>query len=312
MSTNPVSSACAKIILVGEHAVVYGYPSIAIPVSSLRAKATVEYTKQPFKIIAEDLNRTFEFTRQADSAVQQLTNLVLDYLQTPPPDVTITLQSDIPIASGLGSGAAISTAIGRALAIATQQDIPIDKLNDLVYEVEKIHHGTPSGVDNTVIVYEQPIYFQRGHPIEMFKIGKPFHLIIADTGKVALTHESVGDVRKIHEAKPEETTLTFEEIEKLVMESRQAIESGQIEILGQLMIQNHRHLQALTVSSLELDKLVDVALQAGAYGAKLSGGGRGGNMIALVNEKTESIVQQALENSGAVSVFSTIVQAREQ
>ena len=309
MLINESASACAKIILVGEHAVVYGHPAIAIPVSSLRAKATITQTNQPFKIVAKDLKRTYDFTEQADSAVQRLTKLVLDYLNTPPPNVTITLQSDIPIASGLGSGASISTALARALSVATQKNLPTAMLSDLVYEVEKIHHGTPSGIDNTVIAYEQPIYFKRGEAIQTISIKKSFHILIANTGKVALTHESVGDVRKQYEKHPAKTTEILDKIGVLVANSQRAIELGDIKKLGERMTDNHRYLQELTVSSPELDLLVDVAIQNGADGAKLSGGGRGGNMIALVEPQLKTTVATALTNAGAVQVFNTKVSA---
>ena len=124
---------------------------------------------------------------------------MLKQLNASPPDVTITIRSDIPIASGLGSGAAVSTALARALCAHSGAPLDEAALNGLIYEVEKIHHGTPSGIDNTVIVYERPVYFVRGQPIEQLTIGAPFTLLIGDTGKSASTRAAVAGVRELYE-----------------------------------------------------------------------------------------------------------------
>jgi mevalonate kinase len=307
------ASAPAKIILFGEHAVVYGQPAIAVPVSSLRAKAEVSVnipSGQGLRVVAADLNEVLPVsidTEIVDHSLATSARRILKTLNCAPPDVTITLHSAIPMASGLGSGAAVTTALGRALSAAVQQNISNETLNALVYETEKTYHGTPSGIDNTVIVYEQPVYFVRGAPIEKMRIGRPFTLLIGDTGQGALTRIAVGDVRKLFEADPQGIQQILDSIGAIVKEARVTIENGNIGALGPLMIQNHALLQQLTVSSPELDRLVDAAVNAGAGGAKLSGGGRGGNMIALVTPETGEKVRQALLNSGAVRVFQTTV-----
>lgn len=307
------ASAPAKIILFGEHAVVYGQPAIAVPVSSLRATATVTPNNpsgQGLRIAAADLNEILPVAIESeivDHSLATTARLVLKTLNKTPPDVTITLRSAIPMASGLGSGAAVSTALGRALSDAVQQTIENETLNALVYEMEKTYHGTPSGIDNTVIVYEQPVYFVRGAPIETITIDTPFMLLIGDTGQGALTKIAVGDVRKLFEAEPEHIQPILDSIGALVRQAKIAIENGDINALGPLMLQNHALLQQLTVSSPKLDQLVEAAVSAGATGAKLSGGGRGGNMIALVTPETSETVRQALLNAGAVRVFETTV-----
>jgi mevalonate kinase len=158
-------SAAGKIILLGEHAVVYGKPAIAVPLSVLRANAQITSStpNSGLKITAVDLNNQ-EFVVDAYSAQSQeplvvATRLFLNELNCSPPDAHIILHSDIPLASGMGSGAAITTALFRALTDLVGKPLPDVRMNDLVYEIEKIYHGTPSGIDNTVIVFEQPIYF---------------------------------------------------------------------------------------------------------------------------------------------------------
>jgi len=308
-----VASAPAKVILFGEHAVVYGQPAIAVPVSSLRATATVESNspgEKGLRIIAVDLNEVLPIDLESsivDNALAITARLVLQRLHTPPPDVTIQLESHIPMASGLGSGAAVSTALARALSAVVQQPLDEAALNHLIYEVEKMHHGTPSGIDNTVVVYERPVYFIRNHPVETIRIATPFTLLIADTGHTALTRIAVGGVRKLYEADPVAVDRLLQQIGDITVQARQLIESGSLSELGVLMNRNHELLQRLTVSSAELDRLVEVALETGALGAKLSGGGRGGNMIALVGPDIAEQVKESLRGAGAVRIFETTV-----
>ena len=314
MSVALQTSASAKIILVGEHAVVYTFPAIAVPVSSVRAYAHVQPAENPsgLHIAAQDLAQVLPIdlnTDLVDNALALTAHLLLKSVGKAPPDATITLHSDIPMASGVGSGAAVSTALARALCIALNIELPLADLNAIIYEVEKVHHGTPSGLDNTVIVYEQPVYFVRQQPIQTFSIGGDFTFLIADTGKGALTKTAVGDVRMLYQTQPTRIQPIFNQIGVLVDEARIAIERGDTHTLGQLMTRNHALLRDLTVSSDELDTLVSAAINAGALGAKLSGGGRGGNMIALVTPETQSAVQKALIEAGAVRVFSTTLQA---
>ena len=302
-------SAPAKIILFGEHAVVYDQPAIAVPVSSLRVSA---YARQgeKLRIVIDHLNKVIDYPSpvSGDDPLIAVLDVILDALHIDPPATTIHLRSDIPIASGLGSGAAISTALGRILAQVTGISLNNERLNEIVYKTEKIHHGTPSGIDNTVIVFEQPVFFRRNHPVEQIAMSSPLMFLVADTGKRALTRTAVGDVRKLYETNPQPIQNTLNSIGAVVTQARSAIEHGDIQSIGQLMNENHRLLQTLTVSSSELDALVAASRDAGAFGAKLSGGGRGGNMIALVHNETETPVRQALLKAGAISVLTTIVE----
>jgi mevalonate kinase len=302
------ASAPAKAILLGEHAVVYGQPAIAVPVSGLRAYASVQPNASGLRIAAGDLDIPVNVdAEEVDHALALTARLVLRALNLPPPDATIAIRSDIPIASGLGSGAAVSTALARALCAAVGQTLDNEMLNDIIYEVEKIHHGTPSGIDNTVIVYERPVYFVRGQPIEPVEIGAPFTLLIADTGKSASTREAVAGVRVLYEHETANVQAVLRKIGTNVREARKALATGDFAELGKRMSANHAALQALTVSSPELDALVNAAKTAGALGAKLSGGGRGGNMIALVTPEAHQKVETALRAAGAVRVFATEV-----
>jgi mevalonate kinase len=226
---------------------------------------------------------------------------------SPFPNLAIKITSTLPVASGLGSGAAVTVALARALAAHLHQPMTDEELNAFAYEIEKLHHGTPSGIDNTVVTYARPVYFVRGQPMETFKVREPFTLVIADTGISAPTKESVGDVRRLWMQDQPRWERVFDKIGDISSAARRAIETGNLNTLGELMNENHALLQTLTVSSPALDRLVETAHTAGARGAKLSGGGRGGNMIALVHADIVEAVSLSLREAGARNTIITSV-----
>lgn len=308
------ASASGKIILFGEHAVVYGVPAIAVPVTTLRTTVTVETAPQGRGLTIHipdthtSLAVSLSDTPDHKNSLFYTLHLTLQTLNiTTPPDLTFTIESTIPVGAGLGSGAAVSAALARALSQALGTPLNNDDLNPIVYEVEKIHHGTPSGIDNTVIVYEQPIIYTKGQPIETFIPTVSFQLLVVDVGHRTPTHITVGEVRQLYEADPLRYTAIFEAIRHIVQDARYAINDADWPQLGSLMNENHRMLQQLTVSDEKTDHLCEVARQAGAYGAKLSGGGRGGNLIVLVSPDHQASVQQQLIKAGADRVFLTQV-----
>ena len=152
------------------------------------------------------------------------------------------------------------------------------------------------------------MFFVRGKAIERIENAQAFHLLVADTGQSALTKIAVGDLRKLYDAETSRIQPIIEAIGKLSETARETMRIGDLPALGKLMLENHALLCELTVSSPELDKLVDAAMQAGALGAKLSGGGRGGNMIVLAEDENKATLIEALKNAGAVRVFETIVE----
>jgi mevalonate kinase len=220
-------------------------------------------------------------------------------------NLNINITSTIPVASGLGSGAAVTVALTRALSMHLDFPMTDDEVNAFAYEIEKLHHGTPSGIDNTVITYAKPVYFIKGQGMETFNVGIPFTIVIGDTGISAPTKESVGDVRKLWEADRAKWEIVFDRVGMIAKKARTSIERGRMKDLGELMKRNHALLQEMTVSSPELDMLVSAALNAGALGAKMSGGGRGGNMIALVTAEKAESVSNSLQDAGARNTIIT-------
>lgn len=304
------ASAPGKIILFGEHAVVYGRPALAVPVTQVHADVDIADSSRPgIWIHAPGVNLLAEWTSlPSDHPVASvLHNFFFAFGISPFPNLDISITSTIPVASGLGSGAAVTVALVRALSSTLQRPLSDEQVNAFAYEIEKLHHGTPSGIDNTVITYARPVYFIKGQPIETFAVGRPFTIVIGDTGISAPTKESVGDVRKLWEADKTLWEKVFDQVGEISNSAREQIESGHIESLGDLMNQNHALLQTMTVSSPELDRLVEAARRSGASGAKMSGGGRGGNMIALVENENAPAVAEALLSAGARRTIITTV-----
>jgi len=307
------ASAPGKIILFGEHAVVYGQPAIAVPVTQVRATATVtpEIKGDSGNVRIQAPNVDLD-TRLDELDLDHPLAAVIHGVTTSPgishiPSCTLRVTSTIPVASGLGSGAAVSVAVIRALAGFLGQPLPDEQVSAIAFEVEKIHHGTPSGIDNTVVTYARPVYFIKEQPIETFSILKPFTIIIGDTGIASPTKETVGDVRQGWQADPTRYERLFAAVGSITKSARQAIESGHPERLGPLMNENHDLLIEMGVSSPELDQLVSAAQSAGALGAKLSGGGRGGNMIALAPPALAQDISAALHKEGATNTIVTEV-----
>jgi len=343
------ASAPGKIILFGEHAVVYGRPALAVPVTQVHADVSTDWPAGKGmgvalfggkdwqdSILIEALDIGLQATLGALQVQQPVHPLVAAIVGTleavahiPDPNpspigapagvlregeggngISIRVTSTIPVASGLGSGAAVSVALIRSLSAFLGQPLSDEKVSDIAFEVEKLHHGTPSGIDNTVITYARPVYFVKGQPIATFSVGRPFTIIIGDTGIPAPTKESVGDVRRLWEADSARWEKVFDEVGRIAKRAKEWMENGEWDALGNLMDQNHALLQEMTVSSPQLDKLVKAARAAGASGAKMSGGGRGGNMIALVKPEEARRVSTALEAAGARQTIISEIKSR--
>lgn len=314
-----LTTACApgKVILFGEHAVVYGRPAIAVPVTQVRACADVEDAPGGHGLVihATDLSVQHQVGTAItpDDPAYPLEATVRHTLESlgieALPDLTLTVSSTVPIARGLGSGAAIATAIVRVLMQHVGHTPTLSEVSDLVYQTEIIHHGTPSGIDNTVVVFEQPVYFVRGQPIEILQVGQPFWLVIGDTGVASPTRIAVADVRRGWKHEPDRYEALFDGIAAIAVRAREAVRAGEIAALGKLMDHNQELLEAIGVSARDLERLIHAAREAGAMGAKLCGAGRGGNMIALVAPEEAQAIATAVREAGATNVISTRVGA---
>jgi mevalonate kinase len=299
------AAAPGKIILFGEHAAVYGRPAVAVPLKEVQARAVVKpeprFPAGQIRLAAPDINlESLLEDLPQDNPLGAAVHQVMDAFKLGrAPACSIRITSTIPIASGLGSGAAVSVAVIRAFSSFLGRPLSDDQVCALAFEVEKLHHGTPSGIDNAVITYAKPIYFVKDRLPELFSIPRPFTLVIGDTGIPSPTAISVGDVRKAWKVNKDYYEALFDSAGAIADSARQMLSIGMTEALGPLLDANHGILKKMGMSSAELDALVDAARKAGASGAKLSGGGRGGNMIALSSPEAAPAVAKALEKAGA-------------
>ena len=308
------ATAPGKIILFGEHAVVYGRPAIAVPVNNVRARAVVMADPRgqvgDIQIKAPDvgLETSLEGLPEDHPIRAAVEGVLFELGITRAPACTLQITSTIPISAGMGSGAAVSVALMQALSSSLGQPLSDARVTELAFEVEKIHHGTPSGIDNTVITYGMPVYYVRGQPLKTLRLPEPFKIVIGDTGLPSPTALAVGELRHAWQMDQDKYEAIFDAVAVIVKEARAAIENGYTGGLGALMNQNHEYLRQMGVSSPELDRLVEAARSAGAAGAKLSGGGKGGNMIALTNDVNTVEIESSLRDAGAVRTIVTSIE----
>lgn len=311
-------SAPGKVILCGEHAVVYQKPAIAVPVfegstkCSIVAKPTAPHDETI--VIAPNIALKCYLSCLVEKhPIRVAINLVLNKLNVDHlPVCEIRIHSTLPTAAGLGSSASTSVALIRALSTFLGSSFTDDEVNQLAFEIEKIHHGTPSGIDNTVITYAKSLFYIKGQPSEFIFPGKQVTLIIADTGIKSSTSKVVSEVRLGYQEKKDHFEDLFNQIGDLVISAKESFINGDLISLGKSLTENHMLLRKMGVSSDKLDELVDCALSHGAMGAKLSGGGQGGNMIALVKSDEAELLASALVSKGAVNTLITRVPAKGQ
>ncbi len=308
------ASAPGKAILFGEHAVVYGQPAIAVPIFHVLAKAIFKADIQApqgriwIQSDAIGLDSSLDDLDTDNPLKLAILNTLTHFEVKSVPALRVKIDSSIPVASGLGSGAAVSAAIIRGVAGFLGQEIADEDVSRIAYESEKLYHGTPSGIDNTVVSYGKAVWFEKGAPIELLEIGRPFTLLVADTGISSNTKAVVEDVRAAWKADAHTYEALFEAVGTISQKARKALRLGQVESLGDLMNENQTLLEKMGVSSPALEKLIAAARNAGVLGAKLSGGGRGGNLITLAPEGQESMIEAILLDSGAKSVIQSKVQ----
>ena len=257
----------AKTILFGEHFVVQGSHAIG---ASLSMGLVVRIT--PAKEMGMNI-KTGQIVLDASRKILDSVGL--------PGNYSIQVETDIPSGAGMGWSAAYSVALARAAAQEKGVFIDWEQAASHAYEGEKVFHGNPSGIDNTLASRKGAILFKRGERPVPIALHSPIHIVIAYTGKMGITKDLVAGVGKIKEERPEFFSSLMEKEEALVFEAKRALESGDLQILGKLMETNQEYLRQVNVSSPELEGAISLLKEGGALGAKLTGSGGGGCAIAL-------------------------------
>jgi mevalonate kinase len=306
-------SGYGKTILFGEHFVVYGLPALASAIGG-QTTSTVEQTTTPgYELIDNRPEVPGYKVQKFDEQTVSIQN-VIDFMDInlQQQGLKIGLGGDLVCASGVGASAASCVALARAINDEFSLGWDDTKINQAAYEGEKGYHGTPSGIDNTASTFGGLVYFIKnlsGGPntIKTIQLEKSVELVIASSGMTSHTKEVVADVRKLKDQKPQWFDDITDQYQTVIREGKKALEAGEFQSLGSYMNQNHTLLQEITVSNETLDGMVQLARNAGALGAKVTGTGRGGNMIALTPGKSlQDTVAKTLEEKGFM-VWKTLI-----
>jgi hydroxymethylglutaryl-CoA reductase len=282
----PQGSAAGKVILLGEHGVVYGRHALALPIP---AAVGVVLTEAPS--LTHDLPGEFVERVLAELGVTEA-------------NWRIEVRSRLPFGKGLGSSAAVAVALARAVDAKLELGLDDQRINAIAFESEKLAHGTPSGIDNTLATYAQPMLFHRdrGLHFELLEPVQAAPLVIAWGEETGHTREMVEGVRDRHSAAPAHFDALFDEMDRLSTEGARLLCDGDWRGLGALMNLCQGLLNAIGVSTPELERMIALARQSGAVGAKLTGAGGGGSIVALCpGQVTE--VAAALRRGG----YNTLV-----
>lgn len=307
MRQEAIGEAHSKLILVGEHIVVYNKPAIAIP-CPLTLRARIKERNGEITISSQFYTGSIYDMPDRAKGILECVKRSFELCNKPMEGVQIEIQSDIPVGRGLGSSAASATAIVRGIYKYFNKDITTEELFSLVELAESYAHGRPSGIDMMAVVREEPIMYQRTEGASSLIAPKPFHVVVADTGTIGDTKKAVSHVKKMRSQRPWEIDHTMAQIEEIVIKAKESILTGDSELLGSLLTRNHEKLRELGVSVSSLDRLVEVAIRLGALGAKLTGGGMGGCIIALAKDiESAKTISTGLMENGATKVwyFST-------
>jgi hydroxymethylglutaryl-CoA reductase len=289
-----------KVILLGEHAVVYGRHALACPIP-LAMRAVVEDADKGVQLLIPRWGIEYQLAKPPEQrrSFERAAGAIMDQLGLNDRPIRIEVFPDVPRGMGLGGSAALAVAIVRALDLHFKLGLTDEQVNQLAFESEQIAHGQPSGIDNTVATYGQPLLFRAGSPplVERLQVQQPLSLVVGMTHKEGLTATTVAKVREARDRNPRLYEKVFDDIDALALQAVTALQHSDMYALGELMNICQGLLNALQVSTPELEQLIGIARRAGAAGAKLTGGGGGGAMVALCPENADE-VQAEIERRG--------------
>lgn len=340
---------CAKVILFGEHSVVYGYSAIALPLKNLRMRATVTgcdlageetaccetcetatcETCETCSEIPESAESTIpqnfdslitlsclDFTGKLSEVPQRFNSVrtaihaALEFSGRVGDSLHVATESDFPPERGLGSSAASAGAVIRAILDYYKIRASEDEIFALTQSAERVAHGRSSGLDATATSASWPVHFSSGEFSRM-EINMRAWLILADSGCKGMTRVTVDALRARMDAKPDAVKNQLDELGAIANQAAEDLALGRAADMGARMTRAHRILADLGVSTPQLDKLVQTACDYGALGAKLTGGGGGGCVIALADtEAAAERVSEALRAAGACGTWIVDLGAR--
>lgn len=303
-----LASGYGKVILFGEHAVVYGSHAVAAPIPiAIQAKVEDEDEGIHLVIPRWGVEERLQKGVEHKHSIYNSLDLILGSLNLDDRDMRIEVYPNVPRAMGLGGSAALAVAIIRALISHYKSELSEDEINELAYQSEKLVHGTPSGIDNTMATFGRFILYKKGKPPLMKEIHapKPIPIVIGLSGVESLTLKMVSKVRHSWEKNEAMYDQIFDQINDISLNGVKAIENYDLEALGDLMNLNQGLLNALQVSTWELEELIEIARENGALGAKITGGGGGGAMVALCPDNAQQVAD-AMKAAGYEAMVAEI------
>lgn len=287
---------CGKVILLGEHAVVYGTPAIGVGIG----RGVYAGAKPAARTVLSCSPWGTEHGPEGDEDLCRALAAVLEaHPAAPLPSLRIEAEVELPAGAGLGCSAALGVAVLRALDAAVGHEAEDAEIADRALAWERVFHGDPSGLDNTISAYGGVVCFQKGEPLARLDVRKPLRLVIGHSGEASSTRAMVALVRRQRERDEARFARTLDAISTLTSNGRLALEAGDIRALGQLLDLNQHLLSGWMLSTTAIEEMCAVARDAGATGAKLTGAGGGGCMVALVEGEDEGrAVRSAISSLG--------------
>ena len=294
----------AKAILLGEHSVVYGHPAVAMPLHDLQMRATATPTTGPSMLHSLGYSGPMGSSRPGFACIVRAFEAAREFSGRMDQSFEVTTRSDFPHERGLGSSAAAAGAVIRAVLDACGREASAEELFALTQMAEQVAHGRPSGLDAAATCSPCPIRFQGGRMQPLTQRIQDARLVIADSGVHGSTREAVGGLRERYEEDPDGVGPLIAALGGLARVGIAALDDGDAQALGSAMNRAHEVLAQLELSLPVLDRLTAAARDAGALGAKLTGGGLGGCVIALADgEEAAGRIRGALEGAGAPAAW---------
>ncbi len=306
-----VASAPAKIILFGEHFVVYGEPAIVLAIDKRAYAEAEQRNDKRLCLHSVNLNLAGYFEngnfnieqgdeREAKSKFEPIKLAVAKVLEKHGENVglDIKINSTVPVAAGLGSSAAVVAAVTAAVGALLNVKMSKEDIFRITFESEKIVHGTPSGIDPAISTFGGTLLFQMDTGFKPLEVKADIPLVIGDTGVGRSTRVQVEKVRNLREKYPQVVEPIMLAAREAVLRAIDALKENDLETLGELMSINHALLYGVGVSDESLERLINAARKAGALGAKLTGAGGGGCMIALTRNDSLEEVFEAIQRIG--------------